>query len=345
MYFKQIILVFTAVFIVSCNKSNKKETVKESNKAAHKVEILKIGHTISNNNISYSGYIEPKVTIPLSFLLPGTVVAVYVEEGDKVKKGQVLAEINKTTANNTYQGTLATLNQATDAHKRFKSVYDKGSLPEIQMQDMISKLEQAKSANEVAFQNLSNCTLKAVKSGFIGARNIEVGSSTLPGSPIIDLVSLNQVYVKISVPENEINKIAKGQKATITITALGSKEFEGVTEKVGVVANRLSKTYEVKILVSNKDLLIKSGMACDVSIKTTQSEGELIIPYRSVIKGENDKNYVFKVDAESKIVLKKQIELGSFSNNQIEVVSGLLKGDIIVTEGHHQLSENDKVNF
>jgi RND family efflux transporter MFP subunit len=295
--------------------------------------------------MNYSGFIEPKVSIPLSFLLPGTVVSVYVEEGDKVSKGQVLAEINKTTANNTYQGTLAALNQAKDAYNRFKSVYDKGSLPEIQMQDIISKLEQAKSANKVAYQNLSNCTLKATESGFIGSRDIEVGSSTIPGNPIIDLVTLDQVYVKISVPENEINKIFKGQKATISIDALGSKEFEGEVEKVGVIANMLSKTYEVKILVPNSNLLIKSGMACDANIKIEQSENKLTMPYRAVIKDENDKNYVFKVNAQAKTVSKQFVELGSFSNNQIEIKSGLSKGDIIVTEGHHQLSENDQVKF
>jgi RND family efflux transporter MFP subunit len=241
---------------------------------------------------------------------------------------------------------LAALNQATDAYNRLKSVYDKGSLPEIKMQEITSQLEQAKSANKVAYQNLTNCTLRAPKSGFIGSRNIEVGSSTIPGNPVIDLVQIDEVYVRISVPENEINKISKGQKAKIIISALGSQEFIGKVEKVGVVANRMSKTYEVKILVPNPELLMKSGMACDVDVKLDSgTKSSLAIPYRSVIKDENDKNYVFKVDVDSKTVTKQLVELGPFANNQIEIVSGLSQGDIIVTEGHHQLTNNDKVRF
>lgn len=345
MYFKQIILVLTVTVLVSCNNSKENNAINENKGAKHTVEVLKIENTSFDEQINYSGFIEPKVTIPLSFLVPGTVVAVHIEEGDKVSKGQILAELNKTTANNTYQGTLATLNQATDAYKRFKEVYDKGSLPEIQMQDIISKLEQAKAANKVAYQNLSNCTLKATESGFIGSRNIEVGSNTIPGNPIMDLVTLNEVYVKIAVPENEINKISKGQKATIVIAALGSKEFEGEIEKVGVIANKLSKTYEVKILIPNNNLFIKSGMACNVNLKMQASESRLTIPYRAVIKDENDKNYVFKVNLKSKTVSKQFVELGTFSNNQIEIKSGLSNGDLIVTEGHHQLLENDQVKF
>ncbi|NLP58811.1 efflux RND transporter periplasmic adaptor subunit [Lutibacter sp. B1] len=342
---KWAVLVLIVAFLLGCKGKNEKDSEDSVNKD-FKVEVIEVGVTTLNREYTYSGFVEPKVTVPLSFLLPGTVISVYVEEGDKVSRGQVLAELNKVTANNTYQGTLAALNQATDAYNRLKSVYDKGSLPEIKMQEITSQLEQAKSTNKVAYQNLTNCTLRAPKSGFIGARNIEVGSSTIPGNPVIDLVRIDEVYVRISVPENEINKISKGQKAKIIISALGSQEFIGKVEKVGVVANRMSKTYEVKILVPNPELLMKSGMACDVDVKLdSATKSRLAIPYRSVIKDENDKNYVFKVDVDSKTVTKQLVELGPFANNQIEIVSGLSQGDIIVTEGHHQLTNNDKVRF
>ncbi|QTY27156.1 efflux RND transporter periplasmic adaptor subunit [Flavobacterium sp. CS20] len=334
------------VLILMLGCSEKKETTNtNATKAGYKVNIFQVKGDTIGNQLSYNGTVEPKVSTPLSFLLPGVVTSIMVEEGDWVKKGQILAQIDNSSPLNTYNGTLATLNQAKDAYARLKSVYDKGSLPEIQMQDAISKLDQAKSVNLVALRNLENCTLRAPSSGFIGTRNVEVGSASIPGTPIFNLVSLNEVYVRISVPENEINSIKKNQKASVIIPALGSKVFMGNIEKVSVIANRLSKTYEVKILISNKDLLIKSGMACDVNINLMPSEGKLTIPYRAVIKDENGKNYVFKVNPESKKVSKQLVELGSFENNQIEVVSGLLKGDIIVTEGQHKLTDNDKVSY
>ena len=337
-----LILFVSFVTFLSCKEKTEQQTQEEK---FYRVEVAKVGETSLNKQFTYSGFVEPKLTVPLSFLVPGTVVSVNVEEGDKVYKGQVLATLNKVTASNTYQGTLATLKQAEDAYRRLKSVYDKGSLPEIKMQDAISKLEQAKSANQVALQNLSNCTLKAPKSGFVGSRNVEVGSSIIPGNPVVDLVTLDEVYVRISVPENEINRVHKGQKASITISALGSTEFEGEIEKVGVIADRFSKTYEVKIVIPNKNLSIKSGMACDVEIALDPVTNKLAIPYRAVIKDEENNNFVFVVNPETNAVTKKSIKLGPFMNNDIEVIDGLNKGDIIVTEGQHKLTENEIVSY
>ncbi|MFY0715282.1 efflux RND transporter periplasmic adaptor subunit [Seonamhaeicola sp. NFXS20] len=340
---KQILSLLVLLLIVSCNKSNQQSNNNSSTKQI-KVSVVEIDNKTIGETLTYNGAIEPKVSTPISFLLPGTVNSIYVEEGDWVKKGQILAKIDDISQQNAYKGTLAALNQAKDAFDRLKSVYDKGSLPEIQMQEVTSQLEQAKSANSIAYQNLLNCTLKAPSSGFIGSRNVEVGSSSIPGSPVFNLVSLNEVYVKIAVPENEINQLKKEQKVAVVIPAIGNKEFFGYIEKIGVIANMLTKTYEVKILLKNPDLIIKSGMACDVSIKTNPHNGKITIPYRSVLKEENGRPYVFKV-LKDKTVSKIYVELGAFINNNIEILSGLEKGDVIITDGQHKLSENDIVIF
>ncbi len=343
---KQVLpLIAVLLFVVSCNKSTKTNEENNSNAIKQtKIEVFEIGKNAVGENLTYNGSVEPKVSTPISFLLPGTVNTIYVEEGDWVKKGQILAKIDDTSQQNAYHGTQAALNQAQDAYSRLKSVYDKGSLPEIQMQEVTSKLEQAKSANRIAFQNLQNCTLKAPSQGFIGARNIEVGSTSIPGNPVFTLVSLNEVYVKVAVPENEINQLQIGQKVTVVIPAIGNEEFFGDIEKIGVVANMLTKTYEVKVLLKNPELIIKSGMACDVVTKTAPQINKITVPYRTVFREENGKTYVFKVQ-ENNTVAKIYVQLGAFMNNNIEVLSGLNKGDIIVTEGQHKLLENDKVVF
>ncbi|MCB0458900.1 MAG: efflux RND transporter periplasmic adaptor subunit [Flavobacteriaceae bacterium] len=343
---KQLLYLITLFpFFLNCNKSNVSNGENSDNSIIQtKVEVVKINQTAIGEILSYNGSIEPKVSVPISFLLPGTVSHIYVQEGDWVKEGQILAKIDDISQQNAYNGTLAALNQAQDAYNRLKSVYDKGSLPEIQMQEITSKFEQAKSANKIAYQNLLNCTLKAPSSGFIGSREVEAGSTSIPGNPVFTLVSLNEVYVKIAVPENEINQLKKDQEATVVIPAIGNQEILGQIEKIGVVANMLAKTYEVKILLKNPNLIIKSGMACDVTIKANPNNDKITIPYRSVIKEEDGRTYVFKV-SKDKTVSKTYVQLGSFVNNNIEILSGLTTGDIIITEGHHKLSENDLVIF
>lgn len=331
------------LFSFSCKNHDDNKTETTINNDI-KVEVTKVGQNSIGESLNYNGVIEPKTSTPLSFLLPGTVTNVFVEVGDKVKKGEVLASIDNTSQLNTYNGTLAALNQAKDAYNRLKSVYDKGSLPEIQLQEITSKLEQAKATNQVAYRNLQNCTLKSPTSGFIGSRNIEIGSSTIPGSSVFDLVTLDEVYVKIAVPENEVNQIKIDQNAFIKVPAIGNQSFEGKIEKVGVIANMLTKTYEVKIVLNNSDLIIKSGMACDVTVKTNPTEGKINIPYRSILRDKDGNTYVFIVQPDQ-TVLKKTVQLGSFINNDVVITSGLQKDDVVVCEGQHSLDENDKVYF
>jgi len=295
--------------------------------------------------LDYNGNVIPKITTPLSFLLPGTVITAKVDEGDWVTKGQILAQLNTTSYKSAYQGTLATLKQAQDAYNRLKTVHDKGSLPEIRWQDVTAKLAQAKSANQIALQNLENSILKAPSNGYIGMRNIEIGETSVPGVPIFNLVNIHEVYVKVAVPENEINKIKKGQTASVSIPALGSQIFTGKVEKIGVVANSISKTYDVKINIQNQQKIIKPGMACDIVIHTNTTNDKIAIPYQCVTKDSNGQDFVYIVNPKSKIAFKKSVKLGAFTNNKIEILSGITVGELVVTEGTQKLSNNTKVAF
>jgi len=341
---KWLILVFIITTAISCKSKNEK--INNSNAPTPvKVVVKKVTKNIANNLFTYTGNVIPKITTPLSFILPGTVQHIFIDEGDWVKKGQILAQINNASYQGAYQGTSATLEQAKDAYNRLKIVYDRGSLPAIKWKDAIAKLGQAKSANQIALQNLRNTSLRAPLNGYISSRNLEIGQTTIPGNTVFKIVSLNELYVKISVSENEIGKIKKGQMATIVIPSLGSQVFKGIVEKIGIVANAVSKTYDVKILIKNPKLIIKPGMDGDVTINTKSNHAIITIPYRSITKNTSGNYYVYIVNPKSKIAIKKQIEIGGFINNNVEIKSGISLGDLIVTDGKQKLANNQKVTY
>ncbi len=330
----------------SCQTKDKQDNSKTSHKTKLvKVTVKKVNADGLDDSLTYNGTITPTITTPLSFLLPGTITSIYVEEGDFVKKGKILAKLDESTYRTAYEGTTATEKQAQDAYNRLKTVYDKGSLPEIKWQEITAKLQQAKSINKIAYQNLSNTILKAPSDGYIGKRNAEIGESAITGVPILNLVSINNIYVKIAVPENEINRFNKDISADIIIPAIGSEHFKGKVDKIGVVANTVSKTYDVKIIVANKKGIIKPGMACDVTIKMDSKADIITIPYQSIAKDEDGQNYVFVVDPDSNIASKQEVKLGSFVNNKIEIISGISKGDLIIIDGKQKITDQQKVTF
>jgi len=337
------IAVAFMIAMQGCAKKQESSESNQSNAISVKTEVVKAFQ--GNSVLKYSGTVEPEQTIPLSFQNSGTVMSVLVQEGDFVRKGQVLATLDKSDNQNMYDVSLAKYQQAKDAYDRMKSVHDNGSLPEIKWVEMETNMKQAESQLELVKSNLEKCVLYSPDNGMIGSRNVEPGQSAMSAITPLELVKIDHVLIKISVPETEISRMHKGLKATIVVPALGDNIYEGVVTNVGVVANQFSRTYDVKIKVNNPNKEIKPGMVCDVSLDT-KIEKELVLISKNAIDMENDgRNYVFVVTPDKKSVKKCEVVLGSYCENGIVVISGLSAGETIVAEGKEKLDDNSVISL
>jgi RND family efflux transporter MFP subunit len=310
------------------------------------VTTIKVQPSKKASILKYSGTIEASQTIPLTFQATGIIEKVYVQEGDNVKKGQILATVDKSDLQNIYNAALAKYIQAKDAYDRLKSVHEQGSLPEIKWVEMVSNLEQAKSSMELSKNNLEKCNMRAPEDGVIGQRNIEPGQAAIGlSSAPLELVKIENVFVKIAAPENEISKISKGLKASFKVSALDDKQFEGSVTNVSPVADAISRTYNVKITVKNTEMELKPGMVCDVTIDLKSEKEIVIIPYNAITTNEHGKPFVFVVSTDNKTVKKQEITTGNYCGSGIEVLSGLAIGETIVVEGKEKLSDNSLISL
>jgi len=339
--------VISGLILLTIAGCSKKES--QVNKPAEKsvrVVTAEVKKEKMTARLGYSGTIEAFQTIPLSFQSTGTVEKVLVSEGDEVRKGQLLATVDDTDSRNMYQIASAKYQQAKDAYDRLKTVYEKGSLTEVKWVEMQTNLEQAKSSLAISKSNMEKCNLYSPVNGLVGRRNTEPGMSALSiGSSPLEIVDIKQVYVKISVPENEVAKVNKGMDATFTVSALNDELFQGEVTNISPVADKISRTYEVKILVKNAELKLMPGMVCDVKISVDTEKETLLIPYQSVVKDIDDKLYVFVVDAGKGKVRKQLISVGQYFGSDLEVLSGLSAGQMVVKEGKEKLSDNSLISF
>lgn len=340
---KTVFLAMMFAVIMGCGKNKEKETTPEKR---IKVNTAKVSLAESSYSLRYSGTIEASQTIPLTFQTTGTIEKIYVEVGDIVKKGQLLATTDNSDALNIYNVTLAKYEQAKDAYNRLKSVHDQGSLPEIKWVEMESNMEQAKSSLEMSKNNLDKCNMRSPVDGIVGRRNISPGQSALGASLApIELVQIETVLVKISVPENEIGKIAKGQRATFSVSALEGKQFEGFVVNVSPVADVISRTYTVKISVKNLKYELKPGMVCDVILSLNHETVSLVVPYKAVSKDSDGKSFVFVVSPDGTRVIKQNVTVGNYRESGIEVLSGLTLGQVVVSAGCEKLSDNSLISL
>lgn len=335
-----MILSVAIIAILGACNSKQEENIPYEEKPV-RVNIIKVKMEEFKNNLQYSGTVIPFQTIPLSFETIGTVETVLVDAGDKVKKGKLLATLDESSSKNLHQIALAKYQQAKDAYDRLKLVYDKGSLPEIKWIEMETNLEQAKYSLEMSKDNLEKCKLYSPVNGLVGHRDIEPGMSAISiGSAPIEIVDIKKVYIKFSIPENEVTKINKGMKATFTVSALDNKLYSGEVASISPVADKISRTYEAKIVLNNPGLELKPGMVCDVRPEGSVRQDVILIPYQSVNHDDMNNSYVFLVDTSKKRVKKQPVVTGQYQGTNLEIIEGLTSGQIIVSEGKEKLSDN-----
>ncbi len=337
--------VATVVGIWSgCTSGSKNIYIADADQAV-KVKVQPIGVSSESTEQSYIGTIEESQSVPLSFLISGTVEKVLADEGQYVEKGQLLTVLNNESYRNAWQVAFSKEEQAQDAYNRMEPVYKKGSLPEIKYIEIKTGLEQARSMTAISKKNLDDCNLYAPESGMIGKRMIEPGMSVVPGNPVFQLVKIEKVKVKIPVPENEIARITEGQRAELTVSALNNQKFEGKVMEIGVLSNMLSHTYTVKVELENPGKVMKPGMVCKVSLYHSAALERIVVPASAIQVGGNGSRYVFVADAQTHKAMTKPVVTGSFVSNGIVIKEGLSSGDLLIIEGYQKLNENSTIQI
>jgi RND family efflux transporter MFP subunit len=331
---------FTAMVIclfAAC--SNEKGTEKQEKIIP--VKVMEIAVSQATDSRNYVGTVEESTAISLAFSSMGTVEQVYVAEGQRVRQGQLLAALNTTTAENSYQMMLSQQQQAQDAYDRLVKVHENGSLPDIKFVEVESGLQQAKSMTAVAKKNLDDCRLYAPRDGVIASRNVETGSSAMPGVAVFKLVSVDKVHVKIAVPENEIGKIVEGQQAKVEVPALDNTVFTGKIGMKGVLANAISHTYEAKIEVHNPQAQLMPGMVCKVFLANDAETAEIVVPNLTIRIASDGRRYVWLADGQ--VAHRRFVQTGGLNDNGIVIIEGLSAGDKLIVEGFQKVSEGMRI--
>jgi RND family efflux transporter MFP subunit len=314
-------------------------TERETRTATGPVNVIvrKVAPADTGREFAYSGTIVESESIPQSFSVTGTVTRVHVNEGDSVAKGQLLAEIDDASYRENYEMAKAAEKQAEDAFNRLSRMYKNGNLPEVKFIEVETGLARARSAAAIAAKSLADCRLYASASGYIGKRSLEPGMVALPNLASITIVRIDRVFARVPVPENDVVLVRRGQRAAVTVGALGPREFEGTVEDIGVVADPLAHAYKVRIVLPNPERAIKPGMVCSAVIKGLERSSGLVIPNEAVLVDEAGRNYVYCLDPSGARASVRYVKLGELLENGVRVVEGLREGEVLVVSGQHKL--------
>jgi len=340
MMLRQVPFFFIAILVAGCAS----QEVKTPQQTTVKVNVLKIQREDQQQELSYSGTIEPDNTAEIGFAVPGIVNNITVEEGQVVKQGQLLASIDATEYSNALAIASAGLEQAQDMYNRLNDLYEKGSLPAKDYIDIKTKLAQAKANKLISAKHIADSRLYAPITGIVTAKKIERGSTAAPGIPSFTIVKTDMVYAKAAVPESEVGALKHGTQAVVFIPTLN----DSISGKVTIInpqADATSRTYAVKIKLPNNNGHLLPGMLADIKMNTSNKVSVISIPATAVMKDADGVNYVFVVNGQQKAT-RKRITVGALTGkNEVVITTGLMGGEQVVIAGHTNLKDGTAVSL
>lgn len=289
----------------------------------------------------YAGVADDSYSTMLSFPVSGNIRKIYVNEGDRVSAGDLVACLDSRTAENALSAARASYERAVDGYERAKSVYEKGSMPEIKWIEVTSQRDQAAALYDIAMKNLEDCSLFSPADGVVSSVIAEQGMNIAAFSPVIGLIDPRAAEVEIKVPESEITSISIGGPASVEIQALGKSGIHARVVSKGVTADPLSHSYKVRLSISDPQGVMP-GMTCRVVFSGLGfSSSSFVIPGKSVSVSNDGRRYVWLV--EDGRAVRRYVGIGGMTASGVMVVNGLEIGDAVVVEGMTKISEGMEV--
>lgn len=315
------------------------------------------------NSITATGTIEPVTSVTVGTQVSGIVSKLFVDYNSVVKKGQVIAELDKTNLMsqlNTAKTQLATaqsqLNYQTANYKRYKTLFEKGLVAADDFDNAKLSYTQAKeqvvSAKEEvqrAQTNLGYATITSPIDGVVLSKSVEEGQTVAASFSTPELFTIAQdltnMQVVADVDEADIGDVKEGERVTFTVDAYPDDTFEGEVKQVRQEATTTNNvvTYEVVISAPNADLKLKPGLTANVTIYTAERKGVLSVPSKAlrftpqketvgkmkIVDAANAKNKVWTIEGNS--IVAHKVNIGMTDGTNTQIVSGIAEGTKVIT--------------
>ena len=270
----------------------------------------------------------------------GEVQAINVEEGDFVRAGQVLAQLDGDRLRLELSESEANLRKLQRDFERNKDLREKGLLSEGDFEKIQFDMEALQASYNLAKLELDYTYIRAPIDGVISERMVKLGNTIDTGAPLFRVTSLDPLVAYVYVPEREYRSIKAGQPVGIEIDALPGERIQAAVTRVSPIVDPETGTFKITVEISDVEQRLKPGMFGRLAIVYDQRSNALKIP-RSALLEESDGTSVFVV--EDGVARRKPVKTGYSDRGMVEILDGLDDGDAIVSVGQIGLKDDSRV--
>lgn len=343
---KLILFLICASMMTSCGNSQVKVEYFERPVKTITVE------SVTDISRTFSGIVKAKNESDIGFKMGGEIVHMAVEDGEKIKKGDLIAEVDNHDYQLKYDAQFATYKNAQSQIARYKKLYAKHAISQQDYEMAQTNYAQSKAAYKSAKDMLKDTKLYAPFTGIIEKRYVNQYQRVQPSEPVVRLINPNELEVDFTLPIKNLYMLNyKSKSFSVVIDNYPNISFSAKIDKY-VDSSPDGSGIPVTLVLDDPEFSyekynIKSGFSCDVTVNIWADEpsSDIVIPLSAVHYDKKAKReIVWKYDAQTKTVKSQNVILGDLQGvDNIIITSGLKSGDVIVSAGVHQVIDGQKV--
>lgn len=293
-----------------------------------------------SNSISLIGVIQANKDINIISETQGLVTAVHVKVGDNILQEKVLAEVDDVIMQSNLASSEINYLKAKRDFERSEVLFQENSISASQLDLARLQLKAAENQLTVAKKQLGNTKITTPITGTINTRNVEVGTMVQPGMVIANVVDISTLKVRLNISEREAFQVKPGDKVEVTTDVYPGVSFTGYVDNIASKADE-AHTYAVELKLQNsKAHPLKAGMFARANFNS-QDEREAILIPREALVGSIREAQVYLV--RNNQALLRPVTIGRQAGQHLEIINGVEEGDVVVTNGQYNLSNNSRV--
>lgn len=346
------VLALMAMLLCGCNAGQK--TAQEVEETAVPVEVAEAYRGSVEVTGSFTGVLEPEMVVDVVHKMGGKVSEVKVKDGDEVGKGDLLlsldsaelsAQLAQAEAN--LQVIQVQLEAAASSLEDTRILYEEDIVPrqqfeqaETQYKVLEAQAAQVAATLQLIRTQLNETRITAPVGGTVSGVTINPGEIVAPGVPVMTINKLDTMEAHVQLTEKDVGRVAKGQKVSVLVSAVAPEPLEGKVVSVSPVADPRTKSYLMKVALSNKDRRLKAGMTATVQLVLAEEKDTVVVPAEAVLTKEG-RQVVYVVEGD--VARCRAVTPGLENGTLVSVLEGVEPGELVVVRGQHYLEEGSQV--
>jgi len=334
--------VLFCLFFTSCGSEDDSKAENGKEEKLIPVEVAQVEMGSVEAFFSGTATLEVEEEAGVVAKVSGVVKKILVEEGQTVQAGQVLARLDDEKLVVLVAQAEANFRKLENNYNRNQELFNRKLISAEEFQGAKFEFESQKATFDLVKLDLEYASIRAPITGVIAERFIKVGNMVLNNAVTFKITGFDPLRAVLYVPEREVAKLAVGQSSLLNIDALEGQSYPGFIERISPVVDPMTGTVKVTVSVRNTGKKLKPGMFVRVNISYDIHKNALLVP-KDAILAEDTESAIFVV--QDSMAFRRVVKTGYSNEFQLEIISGLELGEVIVTTGQGSLKDSAKVEI